>query len=201
MAKFDSLRSLVREKYEPGHTGNFGDSCGETCRAMILGDKRGDFMSFITATGYVRHRYSLWREDDFSNDMLLPLLMAAEFENVETKSNRWKIRGTNTFVSIGVWGLVRKQYWLLNVANIVQGWLFNLKFRINDNGTIERLDGKVQDWLNYICIYVFLKKKNKWATLNQDKKRCIKAVRKYYLEGPDWEPNSQWIVELYEKNL
>lgn len=199
--KFDSLGCLIREKYVPGHPGNLGDSCGETCRAKILGSQRSDFMRFCTPNGYLRHPNSIWREDDFSSDMLLPLLMAADLVYVGTQSNRWRIRGTNTFVSAGVWAMARKQYWLLNIVNIIQGWLFNLSWRIADGGKIERSEGKVQDWLNYICVYVFLKRMGKWATLNQSRERCMKAVRKYYLEGDDWEPNSNWIVELYDKNL
>lgn len=198
---FDETGCLIREKYEAGHPANLGDSCGETCRSKILGDTRGDFMRFVTPNGYLRHPDSIWREDDFSNDMLLPLLMAADLVYVGTQSNRWRIRGTKTVVSAGVWAMSRKYYRLLNMVNIVQGWLFTIKWRIADGGKVEPIEGQVQDWLNYICVYVFLKRMGKWATLNQSRDRCMRAIQTYYLEGPDWEPNSEWIVELYEKAL
>lgn len=205
--KFDSLGCIVREKYPDGHIANLGDSCAESSRDVILGDfyARPNTFCFVDNIGYLRHpalaNVEGWNHADFSNDQFLPLIMAWILRNGEAPSPSLSIRGTKTIVSIGVLALMLKQYWLLNVANIVQGWLFNLKWRIGDGFKIERSEGQVQDWLNYICTYVFLKRIGKWATLNQPISRCIESVHKYYLEGPDAEPNSQWIVEMYERAL
>lgn len=205
--KYDSLGCIVREKYEPGHPANLGDSCAETCRAYLLGDENGALTRFYFPFFIKFYRHPDlkdtigWDAADFSNDQMLPFLMALNLKFRMTIPFSLTIPGTKTIVSIGVLALMLKQYWLLNVANIIQGWLFNLKWRVGDGFKIERSDGQVQDWLNYICTYVFLKRIGHWATLNQSRDRCMKAVRKYYLEGPDWEPNSQWIVDMYEQAL
>ena len=203
--KFDELGCLIRQKYPDGHIANLGDSCAETARASILGDLRAHSLwRFRVWIGYVRHpslaNVSGWDHTDFSNDQFLPLIMAKAAFGY-TQSPSVLIPGTNTIVSAGVLCIMLRQYWLLNVVNIIQGWLFNLKWRVADDGNLERQDGQVQDWLNYLCTYVFLRRIGKWATLNQPKERCMKAVRKYYLEGDDFEPNSQWIVDLYSKAL
>jgi len=215
--KYDDYGCLIREKYSDSdgvrfYVGNRGDSCAESSRAVILGDDRPNTLCFADNIGYLRHPILRdvdgWNHADFSNDQFLPLIMAFILRNGEAPRPSLFIRGTKTVVSIGVMALMLKQYWLLNIANIIQGWLFNLKWRWFDSDALkgklwkfERSDGQVQDWLNYICTYVLLKRLGKWATLNQPKERCMAAVRKYYLEGPDAEPNAEWIVDLYEKNL
>lgn len=202
--KYDRYRCLVREKYPEGHIANLGDSCAETSRAEILGDNRADTFWCITSNGWLRHpslaNIDGWNQADFSNDQFLPFIMAWQLRGVSPDPSL-RILGTKTFVSIGVLALMLKQYWLLNLVNIIQGWLFNLKWRIGDNFKIERSEGQVQDWLNYAITYIFLKKIGKKATLNQPVEKVMAAIRKYYLEGPDAEPNSQWIVNLYEKNF
>lgn len=205
--KYDSLGCIVREKYPEGHIANLADSCAETSRAVILGDPycHGDTLRFVDNIGYLRHpalaNVEGWNHADFSNDQFLPLIMAWILQNDEAPRPSLRIRGTKTIVSVGVFALMTKQYWLLNVANIVQGWLFNLKWRIGDGFKIERSEGQVQDWPNYLCTIVFLRLTGRWATLNQPKERCLAAIRKYYLEGDDAEPNAEWIVELYEKSF
>lgn len=203
--KFDELGCIIREKYEPGHPANLGDSCAESSRAVILGDSRPNTLCFANGLGYLRHPALAmvpgWGRDDFANDQFLPLIMAWILRNGEAPRPTLFIKGTWTIVSVGVFALMIKQYWLLNVANIIQGWLFNLKWRIADGGKIERSEGQVQDWLNWLCVYFWLRDNGHWATLNQSHERCMKAVRKYYLEGPDQEKNSEWLVDLYEKAL
>jgi len=196
--KFDELGCLIREKYEPGHPANLGDSCAETARHVILSGEPRPLSQFVTSAGFLRHPNSIWREDDTSADQVLPLILCRPWY---AKGFRIKIPGTKTIMSAGLWAAWHKHYRLLNVVNIVQGWLFNIKWRIADGGKIERSEGQVQDFLNFICVYVFLKRSGKWATLNQSKEKCMAAVRKYYLEGPDAEPNAEWLVDLYEKAL
>lgn len=198
--KFDELGCIIREKYEAGHPANLGDSCAETARYEILSGVCQRLSRFETMSGFIRHPNSIWRESDTSSDQVLPYILCAPFV-ASFYSNSVTIPGTMTIMSAGLWAAWHKHYRLLNVVNIVQGWLFNLKWRIADGGKLERSEGQVQDFLNFICVYVFLKRSGKWATLNQPKERCMKAVRKYYLEGPDAEPNSEWIVDMYERAL
>ena len=210
--KFDKDGCLVREKYSPGSPGNCGDSCAETSRASILkhpADYRGLMFFIESDKGYLRHPslFSMWGGiTDFSNDQFIALLMAMDiYYQSSARSmrsrNRWKILGTKTWLSVGSWALVCEWYWLLNAANIVQGWLLGLSFRWSDDGDIEKSEGQVQDWLNFIVIYVYLKRRGKWATLNRSVADCLRAVHTYYLEGKDAEPNSQWLFELYQNEL
>ena len=212
--KIDHLGCVVREKPRApqDEIANLGDSCAETARALIFG--RNVFVhQFIVGLhdGYVRHPDLVsvegWGVDDMSSDQALPLLMAFDLNEYPVNAqifrdkNRWRIAGTKTFLSVGLWALVRKQFWLLNLANVVQGWLFNLSWRFGDGGKLERSEGKVQDFLNYIVTYVYLRKMGKRATLNQSMERCLRAVETYYLKGDDHEPTSEWVVELYRKAL
>jgi len=162
-----------------------------------------DIDHFISNSRLVRHPSLAsvpgWDANDTSDDQRLPWLMADLLRYQHPDHPHDLIAGEGK--SIGVRFLRSGNYRLLNLANIVQGWIFKLKFRIADGGKIERSEGKVQDYLNMICIYLFLRKKGKWATLPRPKEECLAAVRKYYLEGDDWEPNSQWIVDLYQKAL
>lgn len=198
--KFDSLGCLIREKYYEGHPGNLGDSLAETARYELLSGVEQRLGQFWTSIGFLRHPNSIWPENDTSADQVLPLVLLRPTLPVHIGS-RILIPGTKTIMSAGLWAAWHHHYRLLNVVNIVQGWVFNLSWRVADGGKIERSEGQVQDWLNYLFVYFWLRDNGHWATLNQSRERCMKAVRKYYLEGPDWEPNAQWIVDLYELDL
>lgn len=215
MARYDELKCLIRERYLPEDAwGNLGDSAAETARAYVLGhiEPGVDFMRFKgPTTGFVRHpklaQVYGWDEQDFTGDQFVALWMAFYLENgppppYPTVDVRlWKVPATDKWLTPAAWCLVRGHHRALNVLNMVQGLLFKFSFRWNDEGHLESSKGKVQDWLNYICIYVFLKRINAWATLNQDVFKCIDAVETYYLRGDGKEPNSQWIVDLYKKAL
>lgn len=198
--RFDELGCLIRERYELGHPANLGDSLAETTRYEILSGDRPSLGQFCTSIGFLRHPNSIWREKDTSADQVLPLVLVRPTLPTQFGS-RILIPGTSTVMSAGLWAAWHRHYKLLNIVNIVQGWVFNLSWRFADGGKVERSEGKVQDWLNYLFVYFWLRDNGHWATLNQSKERCIKAVRKYYLEGDDIEPNSDWIVKLYKRKL
>lgn len=201
--KFDNRGCLVRESgLWPG---NCGDSAAETCRSIILGDDRGSWIQFVYADGFLRHPSlsEVWGGfSDFSGDQFVPLVIASGHHASVLHGSMWRIRGTKALLAPAAWFLVRKWYVPLNVCNAIQGLFFRLPFRWSDSKMwFEKSDGAVADYLNHICIFVFLRRIGKWATLNQPKERCMAAVRKYYLEGPDAEPNAEWIVEMFEKAL
>lgn len=210
--KFDKFNCVIREKYEPEFDhGNLGDSCAETCRAAILGDARGDWAKFILPQwkGYVRHplleHVKGWDAKDFSVDQAMALFMWVYLNTPDIfhefqKANRFFICGTRTLLSVGNWAALRKQWWLLERANQVQGWLLTKTYRWSDDKHwFEKVDGKVQDFLNMICIHIFLKRIGRPTKLPRPVEECMSAVRKYYLEGDDAEPNSEWIVKLYQE--
>lgn len=218
--KRDSFGCLIREKYIDGHPGNLGDSCAETCRALILlnGSNPMDLKFWVFNPHYgqfVRHPQldgkPGWGTEDFVNDQYLPLLL--QYDRACASGTKYMrpglfIPGTKTLVSPGAWAASRGYFALLNVFNLIQGLLFHLRWRWSDDERfkgkfwkLERSEGKVQDWLNYVIVFVYLQQIGKWCTLNQPVDRIMKNIRTYYLEGDDWEPNSRWIVELYEMAL
>lgn len=151
---------------------------------------------------------SVWGVD-ISNDQVLPLLLGYHLPIPDAPLEpAWYLSGTSTLVSPGVWCASRGHWKLLNFVNIIQGLLFLFPWRWSDDKKfkgkfwkVERSNGKVQDYLNYICVFIALKQAGKWATLITSKEKCLAAVKKYYLEGEDAEPNSQWLVDLYEGAL
>ena len=75
--KFDNLGLLITNEPEPGC---LGDSCAETSRLglihLVLGKDYAPLCAqFITKIGIVRHPFSLWREEDTSNDQMRPLYL------------------------------------------------------------------------------------------------------------------------------
>lgn len=208
--KVDSFSVLVRDRQALPAGG--GDSCAETCRAFILG--RTDLsVDFFNPDGvFVRHptHYSdpVFGPHSFTNDQLLPLMMANLIKGKMLDIGFPKIKGTDILLAPLVVALKFRLYWLVNILNVIQGLIFKFPYRWSDDGRlkdrlfpIEKSEGKVQDYLNYIITYMFLLKMGKKATMITDKETLTNAVRKYYLEGPDPEPNSQWIVDLYETAL
>jgi hypothetical protein len=201
--KFDDLGCLVREKYEAGHPGNLGDSLAETARYQILsGDKTCDFVQFMTMDGFLRHPLSPWREDDTSPDQMIPLVLAINIRNGNKwRVNWWRIPGTKTICPPGLWFAIRGHWRMLELANQVQGWLLGLSYRIADDGKLEKSQGKVQDFLNLIIIHLALKKIGQPTKLPRPVDECLRAIETYYLNGPDAEPNSEWLVETYRREL
>jgi hypothetical protein len=213
MAKFDELGCMIRERYPKGDKANLGDSCAETSRMLLLGNSYDYSVLrnfFSTSVGYLRHPslsgVAGWDEADFSNDQLVPWLMALDLHYPDhaakvRRESSAKIAGTNTPVQLATRFLISKSYRLLNLANIAQGLLLALPFRFGDGGKLESSAGQVQDYLNMICIYVFLKRTGRWATLPRSREACMRAVTKYYLEGADAELNSEWIVNAYAEAI
>lgn len=212
--KYDKFGCVIREKYEPEfHLANLGDSCAETCRDGILGGVQGHWGPFILANGagYVRHplleHVPKWDAKEFSVDQALALFMFVRLKDPELfhqfqRDNTFFIRGTWTILSVGAWAVLREQWGLLERANQVQGWLLTKKYRWSDGKKwFEKTEGQVQDYLNMICIHLFLKAIGEPTTLPRPVEECMAAVRKYYLFGEDAEPNSEWIVEMYRQKL
>jgi hypothetical protein len=170
--------------------GSIGDSMAETYRHDVL-----DWFSdnnvrmpteFVTDKGFLRHPSlagkAEWDEADMSNDNLLPMLLCCDFVDPGFPF----IRGTRTLLSLGCILIKLKMFRALNVINIVQGWL--LPGPDKDESA---------DYLNFAIIYIWLKRTGRWATLSVSPDLVMAKVRSYYKP----EPNSDWIVELYRRNL
>lgn len=212
--KPDKLGALVRERYPQGHPGNYGDSMAETARYALLtgAQQQIDALNvFETELGYLRHPdvAGLWPESDTSNDQFVPWLMALDlympmFAERVRKENRGRLRlkGSNAYLQLGSIALIYKSDLLLLLVNLLQGLLLLLPWRIKDDSLLpERSEGQVQDYLNLVCIHVYLRIRGRLSVLPCKKSVASAAIKKYYLEGPDAEPNAQWIVDAYAKEL
>lgn len=211
--KPDQLGALVRERYPLGHPGNYGDSMAETARYALLTGAQAQIDAlniFETELGYLRHPDvgGLWPESDTSNDQFVPWLMALEvhmpmFAERVRKENKGRLRlkGSNAYLQLGSLALIYKSDLLLLLVNLLQGLLLLLPWRIKDDGGIERHEGQVQDYLNLVCIHVYLRKRGKYSYLPCKKAVALAAIKKYYLEGPDAETYSEFIVQAYEDAL
>lgn len=209
----DKLGALVRQRYSDGHPGNYGDSMAETARYALLTGAQAQIDAlnvFETEVGYLRHPdvAGLWPESDTSNDQFVPWLMALDLfmpmfaERVRNDNKgRLRLKGSRATLQLGSIALIYKSDLLLLLVNLLQGLLLLLPWRIKDDGGIERHEGQVQDYLNLVCIHVYLKTRGRISMLPCKKSVALSAIKKYYLEGPDTEPNAQWIVDAYAKEL
>ena len=185
--KIDEYGCVVMEK--DGTPGDLGDSCAESSRLDIIAPvhrHKLDLNAFVTANGFVRHPKSPWREDDFSNDQALPLILADYIRGAW-----WKIPGTNTIASPGVWAAVRGNWKLLALTVKMQNLLFALPYRWSDSKKwFERTSGSSADYLNYFVSIVFLRRRGITVKMRPE---TLDKVRSYYAN----EPRSDWIVEAY----
>lgn len=192
--KLDRFNLVVRDN------GDTGDSMAETSRLAILTRSYDDnaLYRFITPDGYKRHPDSPWPESDMSNDQFLPWLLAVG----GWSRNAWIfIPGTRTLMQPATIAAKLKWWTVLNWLNIVQGWLLALPFRWSDDESEGRgfrsSKNKVQDYLNMIVIWYFLKQHGKRATLPRPARECYWAVWRYYARGHDPEPHSKWLRRRY----
>lgn len=217
--KFDQHECLIREKYPEGEKANLGDACAETCRLYILGgfQPRQTFVctfSPISWQGFLRHPslYGVpgWGTEDYTNDQLVPLMMAQILQDPawmrrDLFTHFGFIKGTWKLLQPATFAILGKHWRLLDWMNRLQGFFLGLPFRWSDDESegagFKSSSGKVQDYLNMIAIYVFLRLIGYKAKLPRPINECMKAVETYYLKGDDFEPNSEWIVDLYFRRL
>lgn len=213
--KFDHHGCLVREAPRPpGHEiANLGDACADTCRAYILGHKWMGIYSprtqFSAGNGFIRHTEleskDGWGVSDFTNDQLIPLMMAHELMHPWEKWITWLsgpfIKGTWKLAQPAVYAIIFRQWWLLDLMNRAQGFLLGLPFRWSDDkseGTgFKSSKGKVQDYPTMIATTVFLNRIGYKAKLPRPAQECIEALEAYRFNPKDFEPNAEWEIELY----
>lgn len=198
--RIDDLGLVVREN------GDTGDSMAETARMRLLEPwtvRLSAMFHFVTNDGFKRHPRSPWPESDMSNDQLVPWLLTVW--QAEGFPGRLFIPGTRTLMQPATIAIVRRWWRVLNWLNIVQGWLLTLPFRWSDDESegrgfrSSRL--KVQDYLNMIVIWWFLRTNGHRATLPRPARECYWAVWRYYARGGDPEPHSKWIRRAYFETL
>lgn len=231
--RIDEFNTVVREK--DGYPGDIGDSCADTARLFVLDpltlfyDHLLNLDVFWTPRGYVRHplaperdeKGESWREEDFSSDQALPLLLAYEVSRNILRTNlanRLRIAGWRTgdgnLVSPGLYALSkfvlsRDRVWLhvLGLINLVQALLFLVHVRWSDD---ERHTGwrRIQwggnegDYLNWHVINDFL-----WLTgvywplaicYRIWTPRTVYAkVKAYYAS----QPNHEWYLAPWRQSL
>lgn len=175
---------------QSGWPGNIGDSCAETSRLYILlnWQRPKDLTKlFKTELGWVRHPEAPvgWREDDFSGDQALPLLLAG--------SGNYKLM----FKNAGCFAAYVKAYTLLEIITFVQAVLFSVPLRWNDGTrSFETGENSSADYLNFcMCMLVLSRKGFKMSLIKKlvPAERLKGKIASYYVV----EPNSQWLGKLY----
>ena len=164
--RIDEFRSVVRER--DGYPGDIGDSCADTARLFVL-DPMALFYEpalnldvFWTPRGYVRHPLAperddngeSWREDDFSSDQALPLLLAYEVSRNILRTNlanrlciaSWRT-GDGNLVSPGLYALSkfvlsRDRVWL-HVLGLINLSPKGRSTAVRDKAAQERLTCRV----------------------------------------------------------
>jgi hypothetical protein len=195
--KLDNLGLLVREKYNEGHPANSGDSCAETSRLAlirrVLDLDRGDLdlSKFITDDGIVRYPGSIW--NDISNDQKLPLYLYLKATNSPLLA-KYKYHDM-------LWPLKN----LVGINTFGQSFIFkNINYRWDDGKQSFQLASESScDYLNFLA-QIF------YAHITGNKNYLIRKAMKsvtadnamikvydYYIGGKDSEPNSEWLVILY----
>jgi hypothetical protein len=197
--------------------GSIGDSMAETSRMVNLIDhinysdmiEMMEFttilMNFRTATGYIRHpaapicddKGHSWRETDTPTDQCLPWYLAMphmpdkEEMRERIKANYFRT-GNNNFVSPVFFAVLVESKLLTSIFCYLQILIFDCPFRWSDAlKKFEKSDNASADYLNWFHASLTA---YDWARFHMPKDRFMKKVRGYYAN----EPNSEWIVNLYQ---
>lgn len=215
--RVDTYRTIVREKDQG--PGDLGDSCADTARVAVLTlFPLLDLRVFRTPEGYVRHPDSPWREDDFSSDQAAPLYMAYTLdpnrypgfaEEMETRLSTWRT-GDGNRLAPGLWALIHHFDYLVALITLLQGVLFLFPLRWDDSHRVElkhwwqriQWGGDEGDYLNWVSYleYLDMLGYRKWVIacyLLRSPSRVLKKIQTYYAN----QPNSDWVVEIYQTHL
>lgn len=212
----DEQNYIIME--QSGLPGGYGDSCAETSRYITLLaviDEKViiDLSGFVTDKGILRHPKSPWREDDTSLDQMYPLLAAASLTE-DTKELRHEIdeyitgnRGrtyNDKILTLGMNAQIDRSRGKpgLDLALIGQALLFKIPFRWSDSKKKFEKNTDSSDYLNFVNGLAFAHLKHptwasKVAKLLTNKDKVLQKIKDYY--SP--EPNSEWLIKIYEKAL
>jgi hypothetical protein len=197
--------------------GSIGDSMADTSRMVhLIGltlnldledmqDYTKILLNFRTAKGYVRHPDApavdavgdSWREDDTPTDQCMPWFLgipdkyaAAEMKQ-RIKANWWRT-GDNNFVSPVFFALLTSSKIMLSIFLFIQSLFFFMPLRWSDaKKKFETTADMSCDYLNWMHAAVY---GYSWGSCLISSKRMMDRVKHYHKD----EPNSQWIVNLYQ---
>lgn len=209
--RFDHLGIIISDSSP--FPGSHGDSCAETCRFIVLGgDTNTDPWIFVTHKGALRHPdlANIWDETDFSNDQMLPLLMAKRksiYCDFILRHARLRIPGTRTIMNPAVLALYHGLIRTFGVASVIQGLILRLfPFRWNENKGFQWSSEYGADYLNLIASVAFLRRQGHnilaWLTLNAaGKSRSFRAIFKHYTANEPASELRDLVLELYRKQI
>jgi hypothetical protein len=107
--------------------------------------------------------------------------------------------GNGDLLTPAYYAIVIGSKWKLNIALAVQALLFKFPWRWSDEKKkLERSKGSSCDWLNF---FHAAKCASPWVLKLVSKETLYNKIKAYYLEGSDFEPNAEWLVELYRKAI
>lgn len=208
--RIDGYGCVVMEK--DGPPGDLGDSCAETGRYMVLLGMmyNAKLMPFLTDAGFLRHPDAPWREEDFTSDQALYLLMAADLTSAGlflTIVNKIKALGWRTapakIASPDVIALCTRSYQTLAALNVAQMLINKFPWRWDDSNQTAtkwwrfvRSEGSTVSFMTVFVAMVFLKRKGiTWPQKFWNKETYLAKAKSYY----ENQPRSLWFTELYDR--
>lgn len=177
---------------------------------MVLGHSfEVDSWHFRSEKGYLRHPelVRIWDESDFSNDQLVPLLMAQHLgSQFVLREFRLRIRGTNTIMTPASLALYHGLIRTFGVASVAQAVILRLiPFRWNENKGFQWSSDYGADYLNLISSVAFLRRMGHgflaWLILAiAGRSRSFKAIYKHYSNEPK-STLRDIVLEMYREAI
>lgn len=219
----DEFGLLVSEILPSTDTGNYEDSCANTCRKLLMECELEEeyIVNWFDSDGvYQRHPRTNLPPSDMSWDQAIPLFMVYYKYNMthqlrafmmRLRSNGYRLNGNAypnlMFVSLykRVLGS-RRGFWdiPLVLQAIIMKWV---PWRWDDSRMrFSSSAGSTADYVNYFH-YLCLANAtgDNWATklcwLITPKEFVLEQIKKYYRDNERPEPNIDWMLELYEKEV
>lgn len=220
--KFDLYGMIEME--HTSYPGSIGDSCAETFRYyhllnFVCGEDtetelivRRIYLEIKTDKGYLRHPTAPmgWREDDFSGDQALPLLICLgackQYGPVKEviERNNWKY-GNGDFVHPSYRAAVARANGKTSLFwdSFIYAQALSMKhfpYRWNDGAkTVERVENSSCDFINFIHLILQAEKVGHTYFSRKAKEVftadfIMKKVVEYYAP----EPRNSFLVELYD---
>lgn len=220
----DELGCVVMQQNGDG-PGGYGDSCAESGRYIVFTMNRDVFLRmFATDAGFVRHPRSPWREDTFTSDQMIPLLMGARLKSTDKSAPSWAVEhgkskgllpwrtGPGKTSNIATIFLTWEWYQLFAVTTVAQMLINKIPFRWHDGHEYDaewswfrrkfwRFTSSKNMTVSYLTVAtecVFLYRMGiKWPFKLLNKDVYYGKVLDYYKP----EPNSEWFTYLIGQAL
>lgn len=202
---------LISEIYEQGHPANYGNSMAESSRYMhlciwLFYNRDADFVypltglpislaPFRTPETYIQSASPNCPKDWLvSTDQCLPYYLATLRTEMATRIKSWGWRTPDHNLIMPVfYACLTKNMFLVNLCILAQALIFKLPWRWDDGQhRFTSTSRSSADYLNWFHCALYCKP---WIRRIVSKEVLKAKIASYY----EVEPNSTWLVNLYNK--